>query len=140
MAYSERMRVSYRDVDIMQHVNNAAYFTYMETARCHYYMRLTGANDLDRLDIIVAAQTCTYLRGLRYDETFDVIVWPTKIGTSSLTLGYLLRTVDGEIVAKAETVVVMFDYAKNTKKPIEADLRKKLEQDLERGPGVPVTD
>lgn len=136
MAYSERMRVTYRDVDVMEHVNNAAYFTYFETARCHYYMRLRGLTDPRKLDIIVAAQNCQYERGLTYDEEFDVTVFPTRVGTTSFTLGYVLKTPTGEVVARAETVIVMFDYAKNTKKPLDADLRRNLEADLKAGPGA----
>lgn len=136
MAHSERMRVTYRDVDVMEHVNNAAYFTYFETARCHYYMRLRGLADPRKLDIIVAAQNCQYERGLTYDEEFDVTVFPTRVGTTSFTLGYVLRTATGEVVARAETVIVMYDYAKNAKKPIEPDLRRKLEAELKAGSGA----
>lgn len=136
MAYTERMRVSYRDVDVMEHVNNAAYFTYMETARCHYYMEIRKQARPKDLDIIVAAQSCKYLRGLVYDEAFDVHVWPSKIGNTSFTLAYAMRTTKGEVVALAETVIVMFDYAKNAKKPIDGALRARLEADLKRGPGI----
>lgn len=138
MSFSERMRVTYRDVDIMDHVNNAAYFTYMETARCHYYMKLRNVTKPKGLDIIVAAQSCQYLRGLVYDEVFDVHVWPSRIGTTSFTLSYAMRTPDGEIVARAETVIVMFDYDANAKKPIDPELRQRLETDLAKGPGVPL--
>ena len=138
MSYSERMRVSYRDVDVMEHVNNAAYFTYMETVRCHYYMKIRNQKRPKDLDIIVAAQSCRYLRGLVYDEVFDIHVWPTKVGNTSFTLSYALRTIDGEIVATADTVLVMFDYAKNTKKPIDPALRTRLEADLAKGPGIPL--
>ena len=136
MSYSERMRVSYRDVDVMAHVNNAAYFTYMETVRCHYYMKIRHQTTPKDLDIIVAAQTCRYLRGLVYDEVFDIHVWPSKVGNTSFTLGYAMRTIDGEVVALADTVIVMFDYAKNTKKPIDGELRSRLEADLAKGPGI----
>jgi acyl-CoA thioester hydrolase len=136
MVYKERMRVAYADIDVMDHVNNAKYFTYMETARCHYYGALTGVSDMRRLDIIVAAQTCQYLRGLRYDEEFEVFVWPSRVGTTSFTLSYALQTPRGEVVAQAETVIVMFDYAKQAKKPIDAALRKKLEAEMAKGPGI----
>lgn len=138
MAHTERLRVSYRDIDMMDHVNNAAYFTYFETARCHYYESLTGLKEINRLDIIVAQQSCEYLRGLRYDEEFDVVAWPSRIGTTSFTLSYVLRTATGETVARGETVIVMFDYVKNAKKPIPAALRAKLEKELAKGPGVAV--
>lgn len=137
MSYSERIRVSYRDVDVMGHVNNAAYFTYMETVRCHYYMKFRKLTDPADLDIIVAAQSCQYLRGLVYDEAFDIHVWPSKIGNSSFTLCYAMRTVDGEIVATADTVIVMFDYKQNAKKPIDPELRARLEEDMRKGPGIP---
>lgn len=138
MAHTERLRVAYVDVDVMDHVNNATYFTYMETARCHYYLRLTGLGRIRDLDIIVASQRCDYLRGLRYDEEFDLTVWPTRIGTTSFTLSYAFRMPGGEIVARAETVIVAYDYSKDQKKPLAPDLRKKLEQEMRAGPGFPV--
>jgi acyl-CoA thioester hydrolase len=138
VAYSERLRVAYADIDVMDHVNNAKYFTYMETARCHYYGQLTGIHDMRRLDIIVAAEECQYLRGLRYDEEFDVVVWPSKVGNTSFVLSYALRTIRGEVVALAKTVIVMFDYAKQAKKPIDPAVRKRLEADMAKGPGIPL--
>lgn len=138
MAHTERLRVAYVDVDVMDHVNNAMYFTYMETARCHYYLRLTGLKRIRDLDIIVASQRCDYLRGLRYDEEFDLTVWPSRIGTTSFTLSYVFRSPRGQIVARGETVIVAFDYAKNAKKPIAPALRKKLQQDMRAGPGFPL--
>lgn len=135
MAHTERMRVQWIDIDMMDHVNNARYFTYMETARCNYYTALAGIPAIKELDIIVAAQNCQYLRGLRYGEEFDVVVWPTKVGSTSFTLTYAMRTPVGEVVALAETVIVLFDYAKQAKKPISPTLRQRLERDLKAGPG-----
>lgn len=138
MAHTERIKVSYADVDMMGHVNNAAYFTYMETARCHYYVRLTGLADIRRLDIIVAAQSCQYLRGLRYDEDIEVVAWPTNIGTTSFTLAYAIRTAKGEHVARGETVIVAYDYVLSRKKPIDPALRNALEKEMAAGPGIPL--
>lgn len=138
MAHTERIRVAYADVDVMAHVNNAAYFTYMETARCHYYLRLSGLTDIRRLDIIVAAQSCQYLRGLQYDEVLDVVVWPSKIGTTSFTLSYAFRTEKGEHVARGETVIVAYDYVLSRKKAIDPALRARLEKEMAQGPGIPL--
>ena len=46
-----RFRVAFCDIDMLQHVNNAAYVVWAETARCVYHAEvlgelLTGANGI----------------------------------------------------------------------------------------------
>ena len=40
--FSVPVDVRYADIDALQHVNNARYFTYMETARVHYEANAVG--------------------------------------------------------------------------------------------------
>lgn len=129
MVYEERIRVRFRDVDAMQHVNNAVYFTWMESARTEYYLRARGVRDVNEVDIIVARATCEYRRGVRLGEDVVVRVWPSRVGTTSFDLSYELRVLD-EVVALGHTVQVSYDYDKRAKKRIPESLRSALERDL----------
>jgi acyl-CoA thioester hydrolase len=133
MAFEISTPVTFRDVDVMKHVNNAVYLTWMETARTEYYLEIRPGMKIADLDIIVARVTCEYKRGARHGETVVVRVWPSHVGTTSFTLGYRLL-VGQETVALGSTVQVCFDYAKQAKKPIPPDLRKRLEAELEPDP------
>jgi acyl-CoA thioester hydrolase len=122
--------VRFRDIDGMGHVNNAVYFTYVEAARTEYLMQVMGAKRMDEVDWIVATASLEFKRPVAYGDPIEVRVRPTKVGTTSFTLFYEIRDArDDGLVAQGETVIVMYDYLKRAKKPIEAETRKRLERD-----------
>ena len=126
-----RFPIPYHDLDVLNHVNHAAYFVYMETLRCDYYLPLVGPLDPGSLDIIIAEASCRYLAPVAYGATLVGEVAPAKpLGATSFTLLYRF-TIDGTstVSARGKTVVVCYDYAKGTKKPIPADRRAVMERD-----------
>lgn len=129
---SRRFEVTYHEVDALNHLNHAAYFVYMETLRCDYYLELLGQLDPRSLDIIVAEASCRYLAPAFYGTLLLGEVAPAKpLGTTSFSLLY--RFSDPErpekVYAQGRTVIVCFDYATNSKKPIEPGPRARLEKD-----------
>jgi acyl-CoA thioester hydrolase len=124
------IEVRFRDLDGMGHVNNAVFFTYIEAARTEYLMALTGAKRLEEVDWIIASASLNFRKPVTYGDPLQVRVKPTKVGTTSFTLHYeIWNTKEKAVVAEGETAIVMFDYAKRTKKPIAKELREKLEVD-----------
>lgn len=124
-------RVTYHDLDILRHLNHAAYFPMMETLRCEYYLGLLGTRDPSRLDIIVAEATCRYLAPVLYGAELDGEIAPLRpLGRTSFTLGYRFRdAASGTVTALGRTVIVTYDYARGTKVEIPADRRRHLEAD-----------
>jgi acyl-CoA thioester hydrolase len=128
---SRRFEIPYHDLDVLNHVNHAAYFVYMETLRCDYYLPLVGPLDPGALDIIIAEANCRYLAPVAYGATLVGEVAPAKpLGTTSFTLLYRF-TIDGSstVSARGKTVVVCYDYEKGSKKPIPAERRAVMERD-----------
>lgn len=122
------VRVPWADLDAAGHVNNANYFTYMETARVEAYFRLRGGREWRDLDIILARACCDYRSPATLNETLVVRVTPGRVGGSSFALRYEIREkASGRLVAEGESVQVMFDYATQRKKPVPPDVREKLE-------------
>lgn len=127
-----RFEVPYHDLDVLNHLNHAAYFPYMETLRCDYYLGLTNSTDPTKLDIIIAEAACRYLAPVGYGTVLVGEVAPARpLGRTSFTLLYRFR-IDGTetVTARGRTVVVTFDYARGTKREIPADRRAKFEKDL----------
>ena len=126
-----RFYVPYHDLDVLNHLNHAAYFPYMETLRCDYYLPLLGPLDPSRLDIIIAEASCRYLAPVGYGSELVGEVAPARpLGTTSFTLLYRFSIAGtGTVAARGRTVVVCFDYAANRKKPIPPDRRAVLERD-----------
>jgi len=55
--YKVAIEVPFRDLDAMGHVNNAVYFSYMETARIKYLVDLLAVTSLHDLPVIMAEAT-----------------------------------------------------------------------------------
>lgn len=122
--------MAYHDVDALNHLNHAAYFVYMETLRCEYYLALTGALDPRSLDIILAEASCRYLAPVPFaTELVGEIAPALPLGQSSFTLLYRFRTPDGQTTALGRTVQVSYDYAHRRKQPIPPDRRALLQRD-----------
>jgi acyl-CoA thioester hydrolase len=126
-----RFYVPYHDVDVLNHLNHAAYFPYMETLRCDYYLPLLSVRDPTRIDIIIAEATCRYLAPVEYGSELVGEVAPARpAGRTSFTLLYRF-TLAGTttVTARGRTVVVTFDYATGTKKELPAVVRHAVDRD-----------
>ena len=123
--------VPYHDIDALDHLNHAAYFPMMETLRCDYYLPLLATEDPTHLDIIVAEATCRYLAPVLYGAHLWGEVAPIlPLGRTSFTLVYrFLDEADGTVVARGRTVLVTYDYATGTKRPIPSERRARFERD-----------
>ncbi|MDP9372820.1 MAG: acyl-CoA thioesterase [Chloroflexota bacterium] len=122
------VQVRFRDLDPMDHVNNAVYFTYFEIARLAYWAALTGSSDLRDRGMIVAEATCTYRSPALYDERLEVWIRVAALRRSSFVYEYRITArEDGRPVATGRTVMVMYDYGAGRSVPIPPDLRARFE-------------
>jgi len=126
-----RFTVTYHDLDVLRHLNHAAYFPMMETLRCEYYLGLLGSDDPADLDIIIAEAACRYLAPVAYGTELVGEVAPALApGRTSFVLLYRFReAATGRPTALGRTVVVAYDYARSTKVEIPPGRRRRLEAD-----------
>ena len=124
--------VTYHDLDVLRHLNHAAYFPMMETLRCEYYLQLLGLRDPSKLDIIVAEAACRYLAPVSYGAELVGEVAPAgPIGRTSFVLLYRFReTASSRVTALGRTAIVTYDYDRGTPQEIPPDRRRALEQDM----------
>jgi acyl-CoA thioester hydrolase len=82
--------------------------------------------------MILARLEVDYLRQLYYrvGERVPVSSWVTRIGTKSVTVRQELVQ-DGEVAIRADVVMVMFDFATDTSRPLTDDERAHWEGYLE---------
>ena len=126
-----KFTIFYHHIDVLDHLNHAVYFPFMETLRCDYYLPVIGETDPVKLDIILAEATCRYLAPVRYGmEVLGEVAPARPLGRTSFSLLYRFRDPEGSTVyARGRTVVVCFDYEKDRKKEIPSDRRARLERD-----------
>ncbi len=123
------VEVRFRDVDMFGHVNNAAYLTYIESARVAYYGHLTGLTDPREFDMTVARAEVDFLKPVFYGRTLHVYTRAGRIGNKSWTLEHEMRDSDtGEVVARGSTVIVHFDHVTQESKPLPAEIIDLIER------------
>jgi acyl-CoA thioester hydrolase len=120
-------QVRWSDPDTMGHINHARYLSYFEDARMRLLANspsgLAGAPE-DR-GYIAARVTVDFQYPVRFRPglTLRVETAVTRIGTSSWTLQAELY--DGaQPVARCESVLVAYSYAKGASRPLDDDERE----------------
>ncbi len=133
MSFTIEIPVRFRDIDGMQHVNNAVYFTYMEQARSEWYRQLMGIQSVAEFDFILAHASCDFQASIGFGEPVVVTAKLTKIGTSSFRFAYELKGKEsGTLFATGESVQVCYDYKARKAVPIPPKFRAMLEAELAR--------
>lgn len=109
-----RFRVPYCDVDMLQHVNHAAYVVWAETVRCNYFDEvvkepLNGANG-----IILARLQFDYERPLDYREEVAVACRIARIGRKSFDFLYQIWSETRQLLAAhGLSTMVAYNYEAN---------------------------
>jgi acyl-CoA thioester hydrolase len=117
--------VVFRDLDAFGHVNNAVFFSYFEWARALYWFELFGWRGAGGIDFIVARAECDFRKQLDL-EPVELAVRVGEMRTSSFTFHQEIRKVGGEVAASGKVVVVLYDWARQSKVPLPDDLRRKI--------------
>ena len=119
--------VRFRDVDPMGHVNNAVYFTWIETARIEFMRRLGAFDrpDVHEMSMILARVELDFRSAASFGDEVEIGVRVGRLGTKSFELEHELRSRAG-VVAEARTVLVAYDYERNESKEIPDEWRRRL--------------
>jgi acyl-CoA thioester hydrolase len=113
--------VRFRDLDSMGHMNNAVYATFLEQARLAFLSQ-HGAHVQN---MILARLEIDFRSPVEFGETIEIAVTPTRIGTKSFDLEYVLRAAE-RVVAEAKTVLVAYDYAEARSVEIPEEWKERL--------------
>lgn len=100
--------VRYRDLDTLEHVNNAVYGTYLEQARIEYFEAVLGVS-FEELGMVLASIEMDFRRAIVLDdESVRIECGVTDIGDSSFRMGYRVYAAgDDEPAATGETTLVV---------------------------------
>lgn len=126
--YKTHLEPRFQDFDMMGHVNNATYFTYMEVGRTKYWTHAIGW-DWSKTGVIIGSASIDYLQPIFPNDVIHIYVRTSRLGTSSFDLEYILVKICNEreiVCSKGKTVCVAFDYIKKTPVPIPTIERAKM--------------
>ena len=126
--FTYRAQMRFSDADMLGHVNNARYLSYLEDARIAFLTSLAPAPQV--VNVILARIEVDYIRSLELsEEAVEVTVAVERIGTKSLTLASEIRH-GGEVAARSKAVLVAYDYAAGHSRALSAEERAVLEATL----------
>jgi acyl-CoA thioester hydrolase len=122
--------IHWGDMDAFGHVNNARYFTWFESCRTAYFLRVgLGVRGPSQLGPILAHIGCDYLSPIVYPAKLVCGTRVTKIGNTSLSMEYALWAsgASGDLFARGESVIVLMDYTTMRKVPVGDQLRRAID-------------
>jgi acyl-CoA thioester hydrolase len=129
------MEVRWRDLDALNHVNNAVYFTYLEQARVHYVRQLGIVPDAPSdIGFILAEAHCQFKSPLALGERVTVYVRVSEMRNSSFIFEYRMEGEGRRLAAEARSTQVCYDYDNKCPIPISDEWRKAI---IDFEPGLP---
>ncbi|NRF37379.1 thioesterase family protein [Pedobacter foliorum] len=126
--YKTNIETRFADFDMMGHVNNATYFTFMEIARAKYWKQAIQW-DWKKTGVVIAQASLEYTTPVFLEDKISMYVRTSRIGKSSFDLEYLLIKMEhGKevICSKGKTVCVAFDYEAKISTPIPEEEKNKM--------------
>ena len=132
-----RVHVRFGDTDAMGHANNSRFLTYCESARIAYWEAVTGepfalATHGQQESMILAEIRVTFRAQAYFGDVLTVESRVARIGRTSFTLEHRITADASEhgparLVALAEGVQVLYDYANGRPREIPSDVVTQLE-------------
>lgn len=125
------IQLRFNDFDLGGHVHNAAYLHYFETARIGFFKTELGENwDWRKDGLILKKNTIEYHVPIFIEDQIQVEVECSHVGSKSFTLTYAVKNNKNQLMAQGASLVVTFDYTKQSTVEIPLNMRLALEKHL----------
>ena len=123
-------RVRFGDLDAMQHMNNVEFLRFFETARIAYLQSLFPEHlptRREQFGFIFAECHIAYRAPALFGDEIRTTITPGETRRSSLRLDFEMTVeADGRLVAEGYGVLVGYDYADGSARPLPGDLKERL--------------
>ena len=125
------IQIRFKDIDALNHVNNANHITYFELARVKYFDDVINDQvNWSEQGIILASITVDFKAPIYFKDNVFVYTKCTRLGNKSFDLAYsMVREKDGKetVLAGGSSVQVCFDYKHQVTIPIPLSWKQKVE-------------
>ena len=130
-SFHKAIQVRWADLDPLQHVNNAVYFSYFEYARGFYMIESSPTWDWSKHMFVIASASADFYREVKFAREEPTIwVRTSRIGNKSFDCEYAITT-DGKdgvpiLHSLGKTVQVMYDTQSRKPTSVPDWLREEL--------------
>jgi acyl-CoA thioester hydrolase len=135
--HKAQIQIRFCDTDMLGHVNNANYLSYMEMARVSYFNEVMPKLDWSGQGIILAKAEISYKAPLFLEDNLFIYTGVEQISGKSFMMRYrfMKKTEAGELLAaEGSTLMVCYDYRENHSIPVP-DFWKQAIEFYEEGLG-----
>jgi len=125
--------IAWGEMDAFQHVNNAVFFRYFESARITYFDAIEIMNVMAKTGVgpILAETRCRYRIPLTFPDTVVVGARVRVLAPEGFTMQYAVASRrHGKVAAEGDGRIVTIDYANGGKTPLPDVVRQRI-RDLE---------
>jgi acyl-CoA thioester hydrolase len=120
-------KLRFCDTDMLGHVNNAAYSVLLEAGRVEMGYEAGLLRSGEGFSLVIARLELDYLRELNWPGSVRVETAVHRLGNKSFQVRQRIVS-DGEIAAKAHTVLAVMDLATRKAMVLREDWRAALER------------
>ncbi|MGF1754359.1 acyl-CoA thioesterase [Vibrio makurazakiensis] len=110
--------VAWGEMDALNHVNNAVYFRYFETARLEFFNKVELMEEMavTKVGPVLGDTYCKYYLPVTYPDTLLVGSKVTEVSEDRFKMEYVIVSQKlGKVTTKGSATIVMFDFASNQK-------------------------
>lgn len=123
MVHKTRYRVRFGDTDMLGHVNNSRYLSYLEDARLQFMEDL----ELQQIPLILASVKADFRAQAFFKQHLVIDTTVRRIGNSSMDIyNRITDETTGQLIFEAVTTIVHFNYQLQKSEPIPDVIRDKL--------------
>lgn len=124
-----KIQVAWGEMDALQHVNNAVYFRYFETARLDYFNKINLLVNLKQNHIgpVLSYTECRYKAPVTYPDTLLIGSRVTDLQDDRFTMEYQIVSENtGKVTTVGSATCVMFDFKQHTKASIPENIKQAI--------------
>jgi acyl-CoA thioester hydrolase len=124
------LRIDWSEMDLFGHVNNVAYFKYIQASRVNYWevTGLAATFEHTKVGPILLSTGCQFIKPLHYPGNIVVEARVEFMKTTSFGIHHRILNSKGEIAAEAHDVIVTYNFNKNEKTPLQTEFREAVER------------
>ena len=130
--FRHRLRVRFNECDPQGVVFYANYLMYVDVAMTEFWREAAGGYDAmvaSGTDVMVAETRLRYRESARFDDELDVRMRVTRLGTTSVVIGFVLeRAADSALLVEGELRQVFVDGSTYEKRDMPERIRAGLER------------
>ncbi len=121
--HSVRVQVRFTDCDMLGHVNNTMYLSYMDLGKVEYFAQiLPGGVDMRHINIAIVNVNVDFYAQTFFGEEVEVWTAVSKVGPRSITLEQrIINPSTGQTKCIGRTVMAPFDPETATSRPVRED-------------------